>query len=128
MRVCLPAPFCPSRPWISPRETLRSTRSHATTSPNRLVIPLSSTAATGEVEASPVRADGGVSSTMTCPTVQQPPGSLSLRSWLPHRPRRTRSEEHTSELQSLMRTSYAVFGLNTKQTPNSMTHLAYLVL
>src|SRR3546814_2036802 len=30
-----------------------------------------------------------------------------------HRPaRRTRSEEHTSELQSLMRTSYAVFCLN----------------
>src|SRR3546814_8830333 len=28
-----------------------------------------------------------------------------------------RSEEHTSELQSLMRTSYAVFCLNTKTTP-----------
>src|SRR3546814_1535160 len=28
----------------------------------------------------------------------------------------TRSEEHTSELQSLMRTSYAVFCLNKKQT------------
>src|SRR3546814_7013883 len=32
---------------------------------------------------------------------------------------RARSEEHTSELQSLMRTSYAVFCLkNKKQTPN----------
>src|SRR3546814_9744812 len=34
--------------------------------------------------------------------------------------RGTRSEEHTSELQSLMRTSYAVFCLkqNKKKTPN----------
>src|SRR3546814_4947967 len=29
-----------------------------------------------------------------------------------------RSEEHTSELQSLMRISYAVFCLKTKKTPN----------
>src|SRR3546814_3234564 len=34
---------------------------------------------------------------------------------------RARSEEHTSELQSLMRTSYAVFCLNTKPT-SSTTH------
>src|SRR3546814_9051156 len=34
------------------------------------------------------------------------------------RPRRSRSEEHTSELQSLMRNSYAVFHLNKKiKTP-----------
>src|SRR3546814_3027647 len=36
-----------------------------------------------------------------------------------------RSEEHTSELQSLMRISYAVFCLNkkkTKHTPNQLTH------
>src|SRR3546814_4860211 len=36
-----------------------------------------------------------------------------------------RSEEHTSELQSLMRTSYAVFCLkknNTKQTARHQTH------
>src|SRR3546814_8941103 len=30
-----------------------------------------------------------------------------------------RSEEHTSELQSLMRTSYAVFCLKTKNTTNT---------
>src|SRR3546814_10496152 len=30
----------------------------------------------------------------------------------------TRSEEHTSELQSLMRISYAVFCLKKKKTPN----------
>src|SRR3546814_7362189 len=33
-----------------------------------------------------------------------------------------RSEEHTSELQSLMRISYAVFCLKKKQTKNKMTH------
>src|SRR3546814_2766755 len=34
---------------------------------------------------------------------------------LAHRPRRQRSEEHTSELQSLMRISYAVFCLKKKK-------------
>src|SRR3546814_6210883 len=38
---------------------------------------------------------------------------LPLTSWL--RPHATRSEEHTSELQSLMRTSYAVFCLKKKK-------------
>src|SRR3546814_10563570 len=32
--------------------------------------------------------------------------------------KRSRSEEHTSELQSLMRTSYAVFCLKKKNTPH----------
>src|SRR3546814_8104878 len=32
-----------------------------------------------------------------------------------------RSEEHTSELQSLMRTSYAVFCLHKKKTPSTKT-------
>src|SRR3546814_4179766 len=35
-----------------------------------------------------------------------------------------RSEEHTSELQSLMRTSYAVFCLKKKQQPNRNTNTA----
>src|SRR3546814_2531919 len=34
-----------------------------------------------------------------------------------------RSEEHTSELQSLMRTSYAVFCLKQKNTKKNRTHL-----
>src|SRR3546814_2101079 len=34
----------------------------------------------------------------------------------------TRSEEHTSELQSLMRNSYAVFCLNKKNTLHILTH------
>src|SRR3546814_6182414 len=37
------------------------------------------------------------------------------------RPFRVRSEEHTSELQSLMRTSYAVFCLKKKKTRTSYT-------
>src|SRR3546814_9774574 len=35
-----------------------------------------------------------------------------------HRPVASRSEEHTSELQSLMRISYAVFSLKTKKLNN----------
>src|SRR3546814_2712684 len=34
-----------------------------------------------------------------------------------------RSEEHTSELQSLMRISYAIFCLKKKQKPNITTHI-----
>src|SRR3546814_4346996 len=37
-------------------------------------------------------------------------------------PSATRSEEHTSELQSLMRISYAVFCLNKKTKKNRNTH------
>src|SRR3546814_6470013 len=36
----------------------------------------------------------------------------------------TRSEEHTSELQSLMRISYAVFCLKKKKKPNTHKHHA----
>src|SRR3546814_1629038 len=37
----------------------------------------------------------------------------------------TRSEEHTSELQSLMRISYAVFCLKKKKNNNNCNHLKY---
>src|SRR3546814_5452696 len=37
-------------------------------------------------------------------------------------PRVLRSEEHTSELQSLMRISYAVFCLKKKKTTHTQTH------
>src|SRR5437764_12612536 len=42
IRVDLPAPFSPSRAWISPGSTARSIRSLATRSPKRLVMPCSS--------------------------------------------------------------------------------------
>src|SRR3546814_4789563 len=47
--------------------------------------------------------------------------SLASSSKSRHRRSRSRSEEHTSELQSLMRSSYAVFCLKkkNKQTPNT---------
>src|SRR3546814_8115513 len=42
------------------------------------------------------------------------------------RPHQYRSEEHTSELQSLMRSSYAVFCLKKRNTHNSsLTHTAH---
>src|SRR3546814_5872762 len=57
------------------------------------------------------------------------PGCSSVSTSIsPPRPG-TRSEEHTSELQSLMRTSYAVFCLkkktthNTQKKPHTMTHI-----
>src|SRR3954471_22612423 len=42
IRVDLPAPFSPSRAWISPGSTVRSMWSLATRSPKRLVMPRSS--------------------------------------------------------------------------------------
>src|SRR3546814_1636662 len=41
---------------------------------------------------------------------------------LSHDPAAIRSEEHTSELQSLMRISYAVFCLKKKKTKNPTKH------
>src|SRR3546814_7853292 len=46
-------------------------------------------------------------------TPQRPVAETGLR--LPTKPPKTRSEEHTSELQSLMRISYAVFCLKKKK-------------
>src|SRR3546814_6150580 len=48
------------------------------------------------------------------PTGQMAPSTLWVEDW--------RSEEHTSELQSLMRISYAVFRLLTKQTIWLLAH------
>src|SRR3546814_1618598 len=45
---------------------------------------------------------------------------LSSPAWLPQ-PTTMRSEEHTSELQSLMRISYAVFCLKKKTTTHNTT-------
>src|SRR3546814_10580188 len=39
-----------------------------------------------------------------------------------------RSEEHTSELQSLMRLSYAVFCLKNKKTPSTSSHTSDHIL
>src|SRR3546814_1574230 len=58
----------------------------------------------------PIRAGRGYS--FTVPLDRAMPGPI----YLP-----TRSEEHTSELQSLMRISYAVFCLKKKTTTNNNT-------
>src|SRR3546814_4815315 len=53
-----------------------------------------------------------------------------LRSWIKRAaPRLNRSEEHTSELQSLMRISYAVFCLKKQRTKhfNSIHHQSSLL-
>src|SRR3546814_7062456 len=56
-------------------------------------------------------AEGGISFKRT--SVKNPPCAPLAKCAAPHAPR---SEEHTSELQSLMRTSYAVFCLNKEKT------------
>src|SRR3546814_6401736 len=48
--------------------------------------------------------------------VGKAPGRYNLMLGADHRGQRLRSEEHTSELQSLMRTSCAVFCLKKKNT------------
>src|SRR3546814_10709119 len=52
------------------------------------------------------------------PAASRPAGSSDCA---PRSPAK-RSEEHTSELQSLMRISYAVFCLKKKRTNNNVTH------
>src|SRR3546814_9405825 len=96
----LPAPFGPSRPKISPLRTSKLTVSVAVKSPKRFVRSRQETA-TSEASS----------------TGDNPSASAD------------RSEEHTSELQSLMRHSYAVFCLKkkniTKQTTptHTITHI-----
>src|SRR3546814_7925531 len=67
------------------------------------------------------RVDAGVKPTCAC---KRACSGLSLLTWQysryengvsPHHVAAQRSEEHTSELQSLMRTSYAVFCLKKKK-------------
>src|SRR3546814_4373728 len=56
----------------------------------------------------------------SCPTMPFP-ASAPLPAFLPRFGARMRSEEHTSELQSLMCISYAVFCLK-KQRPDTLPH------
>src|SRR3546814_8668330 len=72
--------------------------------------------------------DASLSSSRLLPTFSRPAGFWNVASWnCPTFCSWIRSEEHTSELQSLMRSSYAVFCLKKKK-PNSnkicQTHLS----
>src|SRR3546814_10007260 len=53
--------------------------------------------------------------------IDESDGRGELRRWRRRSLRRVRSEEHTSELQSLMRSSYAVFCLKQKKTIKTHT-------
>src|SRR3546814_10487027 len=56
---------------------------------------------------------------------QRPDGAVAAL----FREHRIRSEEHTSELQSLMRISYAVFCLKKKRTTDTqINHIAYTTI
>src|SRR6476620_2908602 len=57
--VLLPAPFSPSRAWISPDRSSKSTWSWATTPGNALTIPAASSAATDAEPAASAGADAG---------------------------------------------------------------------
>src|SRR3546814_9832346 len=59
----------------------------------------------------------GSASTRCTATLLLPSSSCALAS-------KSRSEEHTSELQSLMRISYAVFCLKNKNYTHEITHAA----
>src|SRR3546814_6712443 len=61
---------------------------------------------------------GALGDEVGCELHGRGPGVVSHRGREPA----ARSEEHTSELQSLMRTSYAVFCLKKKKNTNSATH------
>src|SRR3546814_2953945 len=63
-------------------------------------------------------ADDDASGTTCCNTANEP-DAISRSQWVYQRqPRQTRSAEHTSELQSLLRSSYAVFCLTHNNTRN----------
>src|SRR3546814_6800130 len=53
--------------------------------------------------------------------------TASSNATLPTALRVARSEEHTSELQSLMRISYSVFCLKTKQNPTFVLRTTHLI-
>src|SRR3546814_3883198 len=57
------------------------------------------------------------------------PGRMTTALLAPRTPsRRSRSEEHTSGLQPLMRISYAVFWLKQKKTHQILMHIYYAVV
>src|SRR3546814_4870334 len=77
-------------------------------------------------------ADTSIGSSLHSPPASAPPPASPAAPPRPPSPQSRRSEEHTSELQSLMRISYAVFCLkkkNKKQlahAPLTQTHLRTL--
>jgi hypothetical protein len=71
--VVLPAPFSPSKAWISPPETSTVTSSFATTPGNRFVMPFSSRCMTAPAEHS--QGANGVCSEARTPEMRKGAGS-----------------------------------------------------
>src|SRR3546814_6209416 len=81
-------------------------------------------AATGPLPSGDGRAAAGVGGRSRCAAIHVGGLTHPLRPrQSPRVNRRRRSEEHTSELQSLMRTSYAVFCLKKKNKEPSHTNI-----
>src|SRR3546814_3202867 len=75
---------------------------------------------------SPVRrTDGRARSAIAAKRRQSLASSRPTRKPLSRSRLRNRSEEHTSELQSLMRISYAVFCLKKKKQKNKLPHIKH---
>src|SRR3546814_8064490 len=92
---------------------VRKLSSNASRSRTRLGVSMASIA-------SPGRAAGGMPMLACCPTSSMDPLRTDRKKKAVQRPSvpqggGSRSEEHTSELQSLMRISYAVFCLKQKR-------------
>src|SRR3546814_4954344 len=83
--------------WLPPCKCHRASREHRVQKDDRKAL--------GSIEGTSHRVQRGGSSQL------RPPRRIDLFNPRPSR----RSEEHTSELQSLMRTSYAVFCLKKKK-------------
>src|SRR3546814_4736686 len=93
--VVLPQPEGPRKEWNEPRAMRKLTRSTALMSAKRLETSANSMSA--------------------CAAAAEPGDSWRDRA-------ESRSEEHTSELQSLMRISYAVFCLKKKKKTETPKH------
>src|SRR3546814_2561918 len=90
-------------------------------------IPVCLNIRSGPSRAGPVPAGSYRRGKHPSPVVTSPTGEtsvLSSTSYVPPLNARRRSEEHTSELQSLMRILYAVFCLKKKNDP--LHHYKYL--
>src|SRR3546814_9915546 len=90
----------------------------ATQGPQRAAFMLDELCRMAATEDIPWKAPIGTPYVNTLSATRQPafPGDLALEQKLGAIIRWNRSEEHTSELQSLMRNSYAVFCLKKKRT------------
>src|SRR3546814_2732656 len=100
---------------------LLARRQASTSKPNRAAR--SSTAASSSI--SPPNQRAAASAKIVRPTAKPFTSGCAAATWNEATSSASRSEEHTSELQSLMRISYAVFCLKKKTTHNIKTTIQY---